>query len=174
MADLAEALGVSKAGVYHYVGSKDDVLHLILRHNAEVQGEGLLAIGRETDGLSGVEALRLSIRRYLEHVDENQDMQIFVSTIVTNLNREDRGILFETARTTTVFFEKLLRRGIDSGELNVADPGLAAFDMLMLLEPWATRRWLLRQRGYDLDRYIAEQTNVILGAMQRGAPDQRT
>lgn len=172
MADLAKALGVSKAGVYYYVGSKDDVLRLILRHNAEVQSEGLLAIGRETDGLSAVEALRLTIRRYLEHVDENQDMQIFASTIATNLNREDREMLFETARTTTVFFENLLQRGIDSGEFNITDLGLAAFDMLMLLEPWATRRWLLRQRGYDLDRYIAAQTYIIVGSMQRGVPDQ--
>ena len=39
MNDLAEAFGLSKGGLYHYIGSKEDILYLIIKFNRDKQKE---------------------------------------------------------------------------------------------------------------------------------------
>jgi AcrR family transcriptional regulator len=39
--EIAEAVGMTKGGLYRYIGSKDDILHLILEYTQEITGSFL-------------------------------------------------------------------------------------------------------------------------------------
>jgi len=65
----------------------------------------------------------------------------------------ERGLVSE--------FEKLLRRGCNTGEFKIDDVPLVANNIVITGHKWALRRWMLG-KICTLDEYIHSQTGYIL------------
>ena len=147
VADIGEAMGLSKASVYHYFSSKDEILfwihedfvdELITRHEARLRtpmpaAQSLLElIG---DMLDVVENSRSEVRVFFEHFRE--------------LTPEQQApIRVKRARYQT-FVEDVIRRGIETGELRDLDPRLttlALFGMCNWAYQWFSPDGPLRSR----------------------------
>jgi len=63
------------------------------------------------------------------------------------------------------FYEKLLIKGIESGEFQIESPLMMAHEILMKVHNWVMRRWFLIQH-YTLEKYINIQTDIILKAIE--------
>jgi len=161
MRELSDALGLTKGGLYHYIGSKYDILYLILDFTSKAQKATFSRIRRQTRNLNRKEALRESIKIYLQGVDELQDMYNFLNHVIASLEPQQRKALFGSERRNTAYFETLLKDGIETGEFKSHDPTLTAHNILMLGNTWANRRWFLGKR-YTLEEYTREQTETIL------------
>jgi len=159
--ELSDALSMTKGGLYHYIGSKDDILYLILDFTSKAQEATFARIRRRTKKLNRQEALRESIRIYLQGVDELQDMYNFLNHVIVNLKPQQRKTLFASEGRITAYFETLLKDGIEAGEFKVDAPTLTAHNILMAGNVWANRRWFLRKR-YTLEEYTVRQTEAIL------------
>lgn len=152
MSELAKAFGMSKGGMYHYIGSKEDILYLILKFNAEKEQELFEAIGKKTVGLRPTEALEKAIDADIDTVDEFQDMYLFINHVMPNLGSTERHWMFNDSERVVHYFEQLVREGIVEGEFRSDDPWFTASDIVVLCHQWANRRWILRKK-FSLEAY---------------------
>lgn len=155
MEDIAKALGMTKGFLYHYIGSKDDILKMILNTTVEDQKLILERLNSSIESMDPVSALDRSIGGYLALIDQKQDGYVFVNHVMSNLTAEQRRYIFESEKRVVAFFEKTLIRGRDSGQFQVDDPFLIAHIILLAGSAWAHRRWILRKK-YTLQNYTEE------------------
>lgn len=153
MNELAKAFGMSKGGLYHYIGSKEDILYLIIKFNKEKQKEFIKDMQVKTAGMNPVETLRVAIEGQLDRLDKYQDMYIFlVAHVLPNLSKTERQSLFEDSLRLTGFFEHLIKGCMESGDATVDDTWLAASMIVGMSGRWTVARWSLRQK-YTLEEY---------------------
>lgn len=161
MRELAKVLGVSTGGLYHYIGSKSDILQLHINLARVIREQNLQTIRKKIKNLSPTEALRESIKMYLQLADEYQDNYNFLNHVVVNLSPSDRHMLYDDDNQILAYFERLLINGVEAGEFKIDNPRLAAFNIVIIANAWANRRWFLRKH-FTLRDYIREQTELIL------------
>ena len=161
MRELAEAVGMSVGSVYHYVGSKQDILYLII--NAAVsrpQGwaEDISARLRTSPAS---QVLTDTIRIYYTTVDQRHTLTLFTYQETRNLDRKSQQIIMDTAAEDMEACALVLRKGIETGEFRQHNVFLMAHDIIVLGHMWAIRWWYL-SRVCTLEEYILEQTGLIL------------
>jgi AcrR family transcriptional regulator len=165
--ELTEALGISKGALYHYIGSKEDILYLVIQFSLEDQQKLIARMRDAVSGLSSIQALRESIRMYFANIDELQDVYNFDNHAIADLPRNDRHILFDSETKMVDYFAELLRKGSEAGVFNGRDPRLQGHSIVVCGNAWANRRWFLRKH-YTLEEYTREVTEQVLGAMRSG------
>jgi len=162
---LAESLGMSKAGLYHYIGSKDDIALLIIESSfswgKQIRGKIL----KEINGHDAEESLSKALKISFEEADKVQDIYNFNNHIIASCPPELRKRMFESENEWEKFFESLLLKGIESGEFEPDNPRLTAENIVILINAWANRRWFLRKH-VTLEEYILKQTELILRGLR--------
>jgi len=132
--DIARAVGLRKATLYHYFKSKDEILHsihdefitlLIDRHEARVSvpmsaRQRLLEI--IADILELMETHRGHVRVFFEHHRE--------------LGEEEREAIRDKRDTYETYVSQEIARGIEDGELRPVDVRLATFALFGMCN-WA-------------------------------------
>ncbi|EKP94354.1 TetR/AcrR family transcriptional regulator [Thermaerobacter subterraneus] len=128
MQDIAEAVGLQKASLYHYIRSKEALL-------LQIAGETMRLFHAELDrieaaGGSVAQQLAAAIRAHVKVVAEHQET-------LTVLFRESHAlppehaekVRGETGRYTRRLTE-LIARGVAASELRPVDPGAACLAIL--------------------------------------------
>jgi TetR/AcrR family transcriptional regulator, cholesterol catabolism regulator len=167
--ELASALGMSTGGLYHYIGSKEDILYLIIHFASDLTGQSLERSVASSDGHGAIGRLKESIKIYLETVENYRDFHNFVNHVMLSLCVNDRKTVYEAETRIIDYYEKLLRSGIESGEFRNHDPKLMAHNIVAIANAWANRGWYLKKH-YTIDKYLGEQTELILAQIASGKP----
>ena len=167
--ELAGALGMSTGGLYHYIGSKSDILYLIINFTAELTEQTLDRFANELKDARPVDQLKKSIKVYFETVDYYRDFHNFVNHIMLSLPLRDRRIVYQAESRIIQFFESLLNYGMEKGDFRNADAKIVAHNIVATANAWANRGWYLK-KYYTLDKYTDEQVRLLLG--QIAAPDK--
>lgn len=164
MRQIAEACGMSYGSAYHYIGSKKDVLYLIVNFAITSGVQRVESIRERISGLNPEESLREAIKAYLEHVEDLQDMFNVINHAMVNLSGAERIMVFEAEDRVMAFFEEVIRSGIETGVFVTSDSFMAASSIVILAQAWAHRRWFLRKR-YSLAEYADELAKLMLGRL---------
>jgi len=151
--DILEACGMSKGGLYYYVGSKEDIISMILDHASKAYINVHQIIRERIRQLGASEALQEVIKILCRWMDENQDEVIVVIHEMGNLSREQREPQLDSERANIYLLENILKQGITSSEFRIDDTHIAAHTIFLGIRAWAERRWYLR-KTYTLDKYI--------------------
>jgi len=167
--ELANALGMSTGGLYHYIGSKSDILYLIINFTSELTGHTLDRFANELKDARPVDQLRESLKVYFETVDYYRDFHNFVNHIMLSLTLRDRRIVYQAESRIIQFFESTLNSGIEKGDFRSVDAKILAHNIVAAANAWANRGWYLK-KYYTLDKYTDEQVRLILG--QIATPDK--
>lgn len=165
---IAEACDMSVGSIYHYVGSKEDILYLLIE---DVLTKALTVMQELSETPDVVQALSKAIDRWNRAIDEFQDMTLFSYQEMRNLNRDMRTHLQEIDMRAAALFEKIISEGVRQGKFHVENIKLFAHTILVLGHMWSFRRWFLRKH-YTLEEYIQFQKQLILRAA--GAPEVET
>lgn len=160
MREIAQACGMSEGAIYRYIGSKDDILHLICVNRAR-STEGLETVLAELGNASVTEALKACLRHHFQVGDRSQNYNLFFNREIRNFSEEDRRILLDSQVAILDFFERLVRRGVANGEFRARSPLAVAHNILMLGHDWGLRRWFLIQH-FTLEEYTDIQTELVL------------
>lgn len=88
MQDIAKAVGLTKAGLYHHVGSKDRLLFEILNYGMDILDETVLRKVRAITDLR--ERLRQTIIGHIDLIVRARDLEI---TVILHENRSLKGAL---------------------------------------------------------------------------------
>jgi len=159
--DIAGVLNMNVATLYHYVGSKHNILGLFNEYTM-----GVIKLFAEKhrgviDNMEPQRALKYVIREYMKWVEEYQDLTVFWYQEARNLTPEQFKALKSQEEYTIQLFQIILERGIKSGKFKVKNSAMAANNIVVLCDMWAFRRWLLKEH-YTLDQYTREQTDLIM------------
>lgn len=133
MQDIAEAVGLTKAGLYHHVGSKDRLLYEIQNYGMDILDETVLAPIR--DIADPHEKLRQTIMGHIDLIVRARDQEI---TVILHENRSLSGPLRKKLnarkRSYIDYLADLIRRVQDqSGATPKISPRLAAFALLGMI-----------------------------------------
>lgn len=164
MSEIAQAVGMSRDGLYHYVGNKHDIAYLIqdfmIWQNYHLREQ----ITDKIKGLNPREALRICIELHIRGVDETQDMENFANHVIASFPQNYRQTIFGTYAEFVNYYDKLLQKGVAAGEFRIENTQLAAQNIVLIAYAWAHRRWILRKQ-FTLDDYIKLQANMILNSI---------
>lgn len=159
---VAKAGRMSIGNLYHYIGSREDILSLVVdlahtRLESEVS-----EILTSTEPLNPTEALATLIKLSYQLVDRNQDFVMFMFQETRHLTPKARKPSFELEYKIISFVADILEKGCKTGEFSIeGDVKTFAHDLFVMIEMWALRRWFYRNR-VTLDDHIKVHTNYVL------------
>ena len=167
MHEQAKACEMSAGALYHYFGSKEEILYSIINSATSQQAGFMEDCANELATVSPTIALAEIMKKFYEWHDDNQDVTLFAYQETKNLPNNAQQSFFDSEARIANVFEKLLIRGIEEGEFDIDDPKLLAHDIVVLGHAWALRRWHLRKH-WNFKRYVKEQTDAILRMVTAG------
>ncbi|WP_019550920.1 TetR/AcrR family transcriptional regulator [Thermus scotoductus] len=133
--DLAEALGLSKAALYHHFRSKEEVLYEISQQALE----GLLLEGKKALAVSDPrEALLRFMEGHARFFEENRPFFATMLQGLQSLSPEKQGQIVTLRDQYEEILRTLLRRGMEKGVFRPVDVALAGRAVLSLLN------WMIR------------------------------
>jgi AcrR family transcriptional regulator len=138
MGDIAESLGMTKAGVYHHIDSKDELLFAIISYGMDLFEKQVL------DRVSGIrdpmERLRATLRAHLLLVLRDRPKEVTVILHETSaLPAAARARINARKKRYIRFLEKTIRELVMRKEARRVDPSIAAFALLGMVN-W-TYQW---------------------------------
>lgn len=133
MQDIAKAVGLTKAGLYHHVGSKDRLLFEIMNYGMDILDEAVLEKVKEIE--DPMEKLRQTIAGHIDLVIRARDLEI---TVILHENRSLKGALRKKInarkRAYISYLEDLIAQVQEqTGQAPLISPGLAAFNLLGII-----------------------------------------
>lgn len=158
MDDVAEALGITKSSLYHYVRSKEELLFEIIGPPYRDAVAHLREVSH-TDA-PAPDKLRAVVARHLRNVvDFYPAITVYVTHLATlPVPEEVRALDAEYVRG----IRQLLLDGMRGGSLRVMEPGVAA---LMILGP---ANWFAVRYTPDLSWDIDGVVDDLVGAQLHG------
>jgi TetR/AcrR family transcriptional regulator, cholesterol catabolism regulator len=151
--DIAEALGVQKASLYHHVASKQELLAEATREGAAAFHAALDAV---PEGPGAAERIRLALRAHLRVVAEQLDVATVFVQEWRYLEAGERERFVAERRRYEERIRALFREGVDRSELRSDLDEAVAARLFLSVGNWAYT-WLQPERGTDelADRFFA-------------------
>jgi len=158
MRELAESCKMTEGAIYRYIGSKDDILHLLLLDTDVNFIEDFL---KKLGNVKTADALKECIQIYYQWCNDAADKNIFYNREIINFSETDRRALMKSQADYIHFFKRMIQKGVKEGVFKVQDPLLLAHNIVMQGFDWGLRRWFLRS-FFTLDKYIKLQTELVM------------
>jgi len=133
MQDIAEAVDLTKAGLYHHVGSKDRLLFEIMNYGMDILDETV--VQKVKDIADPREKLRQTIIGHIDLIVRARDLEI---TVILHENRSLRGPLRKKINARKRAYIDLLEEMIvklqdQPGAKLLVSPRLGAFALLGMI-----------------------------------------
>jgi TetR/AcrR family transcriptional regulator, cholesterol catabolism regulator len=168
MQDIADAVGLTKAGLYHHVGSKDRLLFEIMNYGMDILQETVL---NRIESISDPRAkLREVIVGHIDLIVRARDMEI---TVILHENRSVKGDLRARInarkRQYIHFLESLIEQVQRQAEgPPLVSPQLAAFALLGMVN-WLYQ-WYRPGGGVEQAELAGQYADFFFrGLLGRGA-----
>jgi AcrR family transcriptional regulator len=129
MQDIATACGMTKAGLYHHVATKEALLLAIMNYGMDLFEE--MVLDRVKDIADPLERLRATMARNVELVTHDAAKEVTIilhdhHTLTADVRREINARKKRYVR----FLESSFSEAIERGQIRTIDPTLAAFSLL--------------------------------------------
>ncbi|HEU4402998.1 MAG TPA: TetR/AcrR family transcriptional regulator [Candidatus Polarisedimenticolia bacterium] len=152
MGDISSAMGLTKAGVYHHIRSKEDLLYRIMSYGMDLFEQKVL--NRVKDIPDPLERLQATLKGHVLLITRDRPKEITVILHESNaLKGRLRDRIDARKRRYVKFLEKTCRELVKSGRARPVDPAVAAFALLGMIN-WIYQ-WY-RPGGRLSDEQLAE------------------
>jgi AcrR family transcriptional regulator len=161
MNDIADAVGLTKAGIYHYIRGKEDLLFKIMSYAMDMVDEDVVSPAREI--ADAEERLRTLVERHAKRILE-------VGGAVTILLEESAALTPAHQRTIKSrqrsYFD-LMRQTLvqlsTEGKLRDVNPTVAAFSLFGMIM-WLSR-WYRRDGELTPEDVVRDFVEIGLGGV---------
>ena len=157
--DVAHALGLTRAALYYYVKSKEDLVYLCYSNSIEV-GETALNAAREVGG-TGLDMLCNFIKYQLELGWGLENTSAVLSEL-TFLEPERREQIIERARANDEGVRRLIEQGVQDGSIDCPSPQIV--ERLIL----GAINWLPWWYSSEGQLSISEISDIFCGFVTNG------
>lgn len=131
MQDIAQAVNLQKASLYHHVASKQEILLALLDRALDILIEQLEAIVSQP--LPADEKLRQAMRSYLQIILEHRDLASVLLLEHRSLEPKLRYRHIPRRDRFEGLWRDIIQEGLEQGLFRCADPGLASRSLLGIL-----------------------------------------
>lgn len=129
MQEIAEACGLTKAGLYHHIKTKEALLLAIMHYGMDLFED--MVIAKVSDIVDPVARLRECMARNVSLVTMDSSKEV---TIILHEHQTLTGAARQEINTRKKryvrFLEAAFREAIERGQVRAVDPTLAAFSFL--------------------------------------------
>ena len=161
MADIAEAVNLQKASLYHHVTSKQEILLLILNRALELLLERICAI-TELD-IPADKKLQAMMREYLKILVENQDLAAVLLFEHRSLERKQHARHVPNRDKFEQLWKNVLAEGVKAKVFQCDDPALATRALLGVLN-W-TMTWYNPDGSLNVEQIADQYANMMLNGL---------
>ncbi len=132
MGDISAALGLTKAGLYHHIRSKEDLLYEIMSYGMDLFEQKVL--NRVVTIDDPLDRIRATLRGHVLLVTRDRPKEITVILHESNaLRGRYRDRINARKKRYVKFLEKTFRELVKSGAARRIDPSVATFAMLGMI-----------------------------------------
>ena len=160
MREIAEAVGITTGGLYHFIKSKDEIIRMVTENSMHFH-EAVKDMRKCLGDVSPTEAFRVCAKCWLTVQEAGIEQTAFLDREKVHMEPDVQETVSDIVRDLIHFFEDLLNDGIKAGEFEVDNVTLVAFNTYMLRGLYATRQWFLKDR-FTAEEYATQLTNAIL------------
>ena len=140
MNDIADAAGLTKAGIYHYIRGKEELLFEIMMYAMDNVEQNIIVPAQEV--ADAEERLRTIVDRHTRSVIEGVGAITIVLDEMTALTPAHRKTIASRKRAYLDFIRRTLEQLAEEGKLRNVNPTIAAFSLLGMIL-WISR-WYRR------------------------------
>ena len=132
MGDISAAMGLTKAGLYHHIRSKEELLYQIMAYGMDLFEQKVLNRVSAID--DPLERIRATLRGHVLLVTRDRPKEITVILHESNaLKGRYRDRINARKKRYVKFLEKTFRELVRSGAARPVDPSVATFAMLGMI-----------------------------------------
>jgi len=162
MGDIADAMRLTKAGLYHHIRSKEELLYGIMAYGMDLFEQKVLE--RVTRISDPFERLRATFRAHVLLVTRDRPKEITVILHESNaLKGRYRDRINARKKRYVRFLEKTFREMVRSGDARRVDPSVAAFAMLGMIN-WIYQ-WYRPGGRLDESKLADAMTDLFLAGI---------
>jgi AcrR family transcriptional regulator len=163
MQDIAEAVNLQKASLYHHVSSKQEILLALLNRALELLLERISSIA--TQDLPPDEKLKQMIRAYLQILAENTDLSAVLLFEHRSLERKQHARHVPNRDRFEALWRNVLEEGVATGLFVCDEPALTTRAMLGILN-W-TITWYRPDGSLEIDEIADHYSNLLLNGLRK-------
>lgn len=157
MQDIANAVNLQKASLYHHVSSKQEILLALLDRALELLLQRISAI--TTQEIPPDQKLQEMIQAYLEILTENRDLSAVLLFEHRSLERKQHARHVPNRDKFEALWRGVLQEGVAAGCFQCDDPAMTARAILGILN-W-TITWYRPDGPLEIEE-IADQYSKLL------------
>ena len=157
MADIAEAVQLQKASLYHHFSSKQDILLELLDRALELVTEDMLQVMAQDAPAD--EKLRLAMRSYLKTLSEQGDLVSVMLLEHRSLDPEYRARHIPNRDRFENMWRDLIQQGVEAGVFVCDDIPLAVRGLMGVMN-W-TITWYRPDGNKSIDAIADEYANLL-------------
>ncbi len=165
VSDVARALGMTKAGLYHHFESKEALLHEIMNYGLDrVRDDVVIPVRAIRDP---EERLRQLVVRHARIATRGRGAIAHLGDEIRSLPPPARKQLEERMRAYFDLVRETVRELRDAGRLRDVDPTVATFSLIGMIL-WLPR-WFRQDGGLTQAQVADEVAKLALGGLLRPA-----
>lgn len=161
MNDIASAVNLQKASLYHHVSSKQEILLELLDRALVLLTERISGISTQT--LSPDGKLRLMIREYLQILAENMDLAAVLLFEHRALERRQHARHVPNRDKFEALWREVIAEGVRQKIFQCDDPALAARALLGIMN-W-TNTWYRPDGRLTIEQIADQYSNLLLNGL---------
>ncbi len=158
MADIAEAVNVQKASLYHHVSSKQEILLALLDRALVMLTDHISVLAAQE--LPADQKLRLMIRAYLSALADNADLTAVLLFEHRSLDKKSHTRHVPQRDKFEGLWRDVLNEGVRSKVFECKDTSLAVRALMGVMN-W-TLTWYQPQGGKSIERIADDYSDFIL------------
>lgn len=161
MSDIAAAVNVQKASLYHHVTSKQEILLALLDRALIMLTAHISAISAQA--LPADEKLRQMIRGYLSALADNADLAAVLLFEHRSLDKKSHSRHVPQRDTFEALWRDVLNEGVKSKVFDLKDTGLAVRALMGVMN-W-TLTWYQPDGEKSIEQIADEYSDFVLKGM---------
>ena len=163
MSDIASALDVQKASLYHHVKSKQEILLALLDRALIMLTEHIASIAAQA--VPADQKLRQMIRGYLSALSENTDLTAVLLFEHRSLDKKSHSRHVPQRDTFEALWRDVINEGVKSKVFDLKDTGLAVRALMGVMN-W-TLTWYHPDGGKSIEQIADDYSDFVLKGMLR-------
>jgi AcrR family transcriptional regulator len=163
MADIADAVKLQKASLYHHVSSKQEILLALLDRALDMLIEHISAVADQP--LPADEKLRQMIRAYLRGLADNSDLASVLLFEHRSLEPAQRKRHVPQRDRFEALWRDVVEQGTQDGLFNCSDPAVAVRGMMGMLN-W-TITWYRPDGPLSIEQIADLYTTFLLNGLMK-------
>ena len=169
MSSIAAAVDLTKAGLYYYIESKEDLLFAIMNYAMERLEMLVIEPSRGVD--DPTERLKSIISRHGRLLTEGNKSITILTDEIEGLKPKHRKQILDRKRVYFDFVRGTLEALRDQGKLRDVNATVATFSLFGTLL-WLPR-WFRAEGRLSSEEVIEEITNIVAGGLLNESPGAR-